>query len=187
MKKIIKVWLDNLINYNKYIFETIDMYYSIYDILIFYNSNDDIINLNIPDGNIGCDITLNLLLTHLIIKHILYLIQDKYNKDLSFICNKITKNYRVGIYQNFTNNIIADIIDYSYNEIYNLYLFFISYQDYYQLNCFNHTTQIINNELKIIIPWIIERMYNILLNENFMQNNINFYFIILNLIDINNL
>ena len=182
IKKIINKWLDNITNYNKYIFETIDMYYAFYDIMFYYDENQEI-NFDMYDGNYSCDITINLTLTHIIIKHTLYLLQEQY-PNFSFICNKITKNFRCGIYINYSNteNINSLIELYEHHDN-NLYIFLIPSLPNFTLNCFNHTKTIIQNEIKIKIPWIIEKLYILFTSLELINHTFNFFGILSNLIE----
>ena len=182
IKKIINKWLDNITNYNKYIFETIDMYYAFYDIMFYYDENQEI-NFDMYDGNYSCDITINLTLTHIIIKHTLYLLQEQY-PNFSFICNKITKNYRCGIYINLSNTeIINSLLEmYEYHDN-NLYIFLIPSLTNFTLNCFNHTSAIIQNEIKMKIPWIIEKLYYLFNSLDIINHTFNFFGILSNLIE----
>ena len=51
--------------------------------MFYYDENQEI-NFDMYDGNYSCDITINLTLTHIIIKHTLYLLQEQY-PNFSFI------------------------------------------------------------------------------------------------------
>jgi len=171
MKRIIKIWLDNLTNYNQYIINTIDSYYNNYDILIFYNDENDYnkILYDTIDGDKSCDISINLILIHLIIKHILIFISDNYN-NYKNICFKILKNFRIGLFQ-YYNNIIPNNYDKLFfknyeKEEYLLYIFFIELKNEYNITCFNNNSNIIKDEIKLYIPWILNCILTILIDNN---------------------
>lgn len=191
MKKIIKTWIDNLTNHNKYTFTSIDNYYNNFDYIIFFNNPYDINDKIIPtvyDGNEMCDQIINMILIHLIIKHILIFISNnyiQYNK----ICYKILKNFRIGLYKYFDikkpENYNKTFFQIYENNDLNIYIFYIEQQIEYNLTCFNYNTFLILKEIKLLIPWILSNFYNI-----FYDNNQTFDFlfipIITNALDLSN-
>ena len=186
MKKILQTWINNIDNFNKNRFESLDIYYSQYDIFYIVNENEDIPEAIIYDGDESCDLSLNLIFVHLIIKHLLYLIQDHF-KDYSIICNKIFKNFRIGIYLDFRNDNYNDLITYSFNENKKIYQFFIDYKIKFNLTCFKHSSVLINNEIKLKLPWILSCIHTIFINENIIDLNTNYYPVLLNIIDTSDL
>ena len=97
IKKLLQTWINNLNDFNKYIFTGIDLLFCIYDVKYFINEDHEIehyYNYNIIDGNHSCDLSLNLILLHIVIKHLLIFITEKYDT-FQVICNRILQNFRI--------------------------------------------------------------------------------------------
>ena len=170
MKYVVKVWLDNMTSDVKTELTCIDMYFAFYDVKLYYDINFD---YTWHDGDKSCDISTNLILFHVLIKHFLILLSE-YNTQFKEACFKVLKNFRVGIYKyNDYTSTFEDLVILHHHEDIKVYIFYIKHREY-DVTFYMKNSSSINTECRLYLPWIVDKVYNVLI---FLQEAVNFTFI----------
>lgn len=176
LKKLVKVWVNNLSALQRKDLTVIDMYFGEYDCLVYNPNNVDMKDLQ-PDGDKGCDIILNIILLHIIIKHLLiFITQNTKDNNLIVICNKIYPNFRCGLFEAYSSdNYVFQKVRYMYDNEDCVHLFFLTNEITFIFNYFNVTPETIYREINLLIPWILDNLVYIITHE--MYYALDFYFV----------
>lgn len=187
LKYITQIWLTNITSLNKTRLNGQILFFGFWDTLVVkYNNHPN--NIISHDGNEACNIGLSLHLMYICILHIISMIRNHYGQEeLVKYLFDLKETFRLGIIQNNTDIVIEQYIFLRDKSFYLNLNYSLPLCEFFKVDAHMNTKKQIQFNIKLMLPWLIECFRLKLLELNFLNEEISFTQLMLNLCEIQNI